>query len=174
MKKGFIMIEVIIIITTVFIITGVLYLSIQNLLSLSNKTKEYDYVENLYNLNSLKVFLYNNTDVNTLVNNTDVDNIYNLIKTNKNFSTNNYELKFTLDENTNSFTYMLKDMEIINLFISKKSSDIINNSLISDDNKLKRYLKYLNMDTNNSGIYLLIAEFSDNTYASINMYEVSL
>lgn len=192
-KKGFAMIEVVISVALIFVTSLILYVTVQAVSQNSKQLSKYDSVENIYNLNTIKVFLYNHYDVNVLC-----DYVYNdnqsgvvlplISNTNDSAILN---LKFVNDESNKMFQKIIEDMKIKTLLFTnysnvlgdydiKKCNDVSEDSvynstckLIKEDTNMKKYIDYIDTSITDELVYLLIAEFQDGTFASINMYKVS-
>ena len=127
----------------------------------------YDSVNHLYDLNTIKIFLYRNGDVNILCDKVDEDKDKTIFSI--------YQLDFGNNDKNNIYMDLKNQMKIKKLFfthfnINLTANNRINN-LIKKDTKLYNYLNYLNKDqTVNKYLYRLVAEFEDGNFASINMY----
>lgn len=182
MKKGFMLIEVVIVVSVIFTISIALYISTQNIMSKSNQIQKYDSTENLYSLNTIKVFLYQNYNVNSLCDfvldpNTNGHKTFPLV--NRTTSKDIYNIDFKDEEILKKFKSLMKEMNIKTLLFTNYSGILNGNdnttNKIKEDLNLYDYINYLenNLDKTNQMIFLLIAEFKDGTFAAINMYRTS-
>ncbi len=164
-NKGFVFVESIVVSVCILVITIPLYILTLNTLSSFKVRSSYDSVNHLYDLNTIKIFLYRNGDVNILCDKVDKDKTILSI----------YQLSFGSNDKNNVYMGLKNQMKIKKLFfthfnINLAANNKINN-LIKKDTKLYNYLNYLNKDqTVNKYLYRLVAEFEDGNFASINMY----
>lgn len=181
MNKGFTLIETVICVVTITIIAVPLYVLTRNVLNAYNTRNSYDTVENLYDLNSVKVFLYKNYDVNILCDliddNSAKNTIIPLYQISNTKVTNNIYKNFSEDKEV--FESLMRSMGI-ELLLFTSYNDILDkypeNDIVKktkEDKELENYIKYISKDyTKNQYMYRLIARFNNGNYSSINMYRL--
>jgi len=181
-KSGFSIVEIIIVTVIVFISSVGLYVTVTQVLAHSEQISKYDSAKNVYNLNTIKVFLYKNYDVNKLCNYV-YDEEKGEYKTFPILNITSGKEIYNLDidaEKLKMFKSITNDMNIKTLIFAEYSNILSGTdsttTKIKSDAGLYKYINYiLDKNPKNSDdklLYLLIAEFNDNTYASINMYKV--
>lgn len=144
MKKGFALLETIIVITFVSVSLILLYNNFTNMTLNNQRNILYDDVANIYKVHYVLEYL-NLNDLSKHLNNEDIT---------------------FLDCNDFSFSScnkLFKTLNINKLYLTKYNLN--NSNLSSSSNELKEYVK----NTSNKGNYKyrLILEFSDNSFASL-------
>lgn len=177
-KKGFALIETVVAVVSIVAMSIPLYVLTKNVINTYNLRKSYDNVEDLYDLNAIKTFLYKNYDVNILCdlidnNNSDISTVLPL------YQKNGYNNIYTTESNDKTiFEILVNEMGIDTLLFTSYNNMLIDttNKFVSqtlEDEHLVTYIDYLGKDTTtNKYLYRLIAKFDDGKYASINMYRV--
>ena len=194
-KNGFVMLEAIIVSVMIFLLFIAIYIPSVNIIYKYKIFEKYDTVDDLYALNSIKVFLYQNYNVNRLCNyaynkNTNENKIIplaviNYTNTNPTVTTNNLysdptDINYS-EKNKTIFTKMLIDLKVKYLIFTTYDDMIDENNSdknilyqIKNNVGLLNYITFLEKkDTNTKkNLYRLIAVFENDTYASINMYKL--
>lgn len=181
-KKGFALVETVVAVVSIVVIAIPLYVITKNVLNAYDTRVSYDAVENLYDLNSVKVFLYKNYDVNILcdlIDDTSAKNtIIPLYQQTHDKITNNIYKEYSEDKEV--FESLMRSMGI-DLLLFTSYNDILTkypeNDIVKktkEDKDLENYIKYISKDyTKNQYMYRLIARFNNGNYSSINMYRLS-
>lgn len=148
-NKGFMLVEILVVsvfISTVLVVLFVQFKKINNSYEVSFN---YNTVDGLYLLDNLKKVI--SPKVDTYIGDKNYVNFYSTL-----CPSLEYECK------------MLNEMNIKSLYLVKRNAknDMLNDTSLSIP--FKDYIKYMSFNTYNTD-YFLIAEFNNETYASVNI-----
>lgn len=157
-NKGFMLVEILVVSVFVSSVLIVLFVQFKKINNNYNTSFNYNTVEGLYLINSVKNRIITNTDTNNfnayeskLSDNQKYIDIYSLMCTD-----DSYDCEIIKKANINKLYFARKDAK----------NDMLDDSDFPTD--LKEYISYINFKVENSN-YFLIAEFSNGTYASVNI-----
>lgn len=169
-KKGFVLLETLVVCT--FIITILVYLYVQfvNLKSSYDVSFKYDTVSNIYGLKQIDTFINKQYGYGDLKDDLKQSSIHYLEL---------YKDRCEIQYFSNNYSYCNKLMNYLNiktLLLVDNNLDIIKTNLSENNpysNGLLKYLKSID-PVMASKSYLLVAEFEDDTYASIKLDDVDI
>ena len=156
-NKGFMLVEILVVSVFVSSVLIVLFVQFKKINNNYNTSFNYNTVEGLYLINSIKDRIITNTNTNNF-------NTYESKISDDKKYIDVYSLMCANDDYDSS---ILKNANISALYFARKDAknDILDDKDFSID--FKEYVSYMNFKTENSD-YFLIAEFTNGTYASVN------
>lgn len=167
--KGFILVETIIVSTiiSVFLISTFTFTSMT--IKKYEQRQKYDQIDSVYSLNSIKMFLYKYTDINSVLDK--LDNFVTIELTDNDIKDNFIEI-IDKSEGIDFYNDLKNEIGLTNLYLSQYANINIDNN---NDLQFEDYIKTIDIgDSNisNKTDYRLIGKFKNNNYATINIYRV--
>lgn len=157
-NKGFMLVEILVVSVFVSSVLIVLFVQFKKINNSYNVSFGYNTVDGLYLLNSVKNRIITNVNDNSFNNfaaqisdTKKYIDIYSLM-----CASEGYDCELVKQSNINKLFFVRKDAK----------NDMLDDSDFSID--LKEYINYVNFKVENSE-YFIIAEFTNGTYASVNI-----
>ena len=167
-NKGMVLLETVVICSIVILILTVCYYPFYSVVREDDSNSEYDSIENIYKLNNVRDFIYKYVGFNNILDSKD-----ELGK--ELVSINGLNITNDTEDISNKYKNLLNILDIKYIYVCDYEINDIDSLQIN--NNFIEYLDYVNgeladdVDPNNVSIYRLVAQFGDETYASIRMWK---
>ena len=158
-NKGFIMIESIISSVILIVLLINFYVFSSRVITIMNSSSNYNNVEDTYKISNIRTFIYNNSDLKQLNN-----ELFTKLDTTACISIKN--LKFDKDDITNTYTELINEMNVENIYLCNFEKNInINNK------QFNKYFEYIKKKYSDK--YRLVYYNKNNDcFSSIKMWRV--
>lgn len=164
-NKGFLLTELLVTATLVATVLIFLYAQFYNIKRSYDNSFKYNTVNDLYALDNVRSFLIDGGYIDT----------YIQMATNHEILTTYPYLELTTFISNDYFSSIISIAKIRKLYFTRENlstfvsylNNNINMTNSANFEKLRRFVNYIDYDTNNSTGYRLIAEFNDDTFSTL-------